>query len=428
MNSGHDTVIKTPFLLFLTSGAQYQVLRNDSKLPRINLSNPIPPTMSGRNNNNSQGSIKLRDSCELCAAAKVKCNKDKPACSRCWNRGLRCEYGASRRNGRPAQNTQSHTQNRTNYDHGNRLSEAVTALPDSVGPKEWLTCMINTPLEDDSMDDLTRNPSDSSLTDMSSQYMLNHGQSLPISLDSDFEMDSNVTGGSDGLQPEWNGTHCDPGSCCMSIALDLLRRSSITDTSKTCPRRRNQVMDLPPPSLETVVSTNMYNIESVSILLDCSCALNGNLLHTIWLIILNIITWYARAASGAASGTARPVSSNGRESAASMAPFPFKDLLGSPPTGQAQAAAQTFLDELYRIQDIVNRFAQRIEAARLQDESSKFSSTCRQTGIGERSDIQAAMSNTPWFLSQASSSQVEADLRRRLRAVALEVVQILVRC
>ncbi|EMF17167.1 uncharacterized protein SEPMUDRAFT_34261, partial [Sphaerulina musiva SO2202] len=41
--------------------------------------------------------VKLRDSCEICASAKVRCSKEKPSCSRCINRGLKCEYGLSRR-------------------------------------------------------------------------------------------------------------------------------------------------------------------------------------------------------------------------------------------------------------------------------------------------------------------------------------------
>ena len=44
---------------------------------------------------------KLRDSCNACAAGKVKCPKQKPTCSRCQTRGQKCEYEANRRMGRP---------------------------------------------------------------------------------------------------------------------------------------------------------------------------------------------------------------------------------------------------------------------------------------------------------------------------------------
>ena len=46
---------------------------------------------------------KLRDSCNACAAAKVRCTKQKPTCTRCHKSGLNCEYNATRRAGRPSQ-------------------------------------------------------------------------------------------------------------------------------------------------------------------------------------------------------------------------------------------------------------------------------------------------------------------------------------
>ena len=53
--------------------------------------------------------LKLRDSCEACSAAKVRCSKKKPGCARCEKRGLDCEYVATRRAGRPS-STQSPTE------------------------------------------------------------------------------------------------------------------------------------------------------------------------------------------------------------------------------------------------------------------------------------------------------------------------------
>ena len=46
---------------------------------------------------------KLRDSCEACSAAKVRCSKKKPTCMRCEKRNLACEYFHTRRAGRPSQ-------------------------------------------------------------------------------------------------------------------------------------------------------------------------------------------------------------------------------------------------------------------------------------------------------------------------------------
>lgn len=52
-------------------------------------SNTCPPTP------------KLKDSCDLCSASKVRCNKQKPACGRCDKLGYPCFYSQARRGGRP---------------------------------------------------------------------------------------------------------------------------------------------------------------------------------------------------------------------------------------------------------------------------------------------------------------------------------------
>lgn len=386
---------------------------------------------NGNTNGNTQGgTVKLRDSCELCATAKVKCNKEKPTCSRCLKRGLKCRYGASRRHGRPAQNSQSNIQaqlNETTSDDGRSLPQSTATNPEILGPDEWLASLIDDPWDDASMDGLTRNSTIStSSPTFSSQYMqvFPNGHSMPMSLDSDFNMDSvlldGVMAGDSSAPPQhgWHDTtHCDHGSCCMTIALNLLRQPSIIDPSEACPRHPSHVKDMAQPSLETIVSTNTFNIESISMLLDCSCAYNGNMLHLIWLAISNLLSWYARAVSG----TSSQFPPKDMERKAAMSPLTFEGLMRgsaglerfmkgmpSPVDGQAQGAAQSLLNDLYRIQDIVNRFAQRMEAARL------------------RGDSEPSNPSSSWLASQAGSSQVEADLRRRLRTVTLEVVQLLV--
>lgn len=46
--------------------------------------------------------IRLRDSCQACAASKTRCSKDKPSCARCTKRGTKCEYLVTQRTGRKA--------------------------------------------------------------------------------------------------------------------------------------------------------------------------------------------------------------------------------------------------------------------------------------------------------------------------------------
>ena len=49
----------------------------------------------------SQRGQKLKDTCDVCSASKVKCDKQKPTCSRCDKLGYSCFYSLARRKGRP---------------------------------------------------------------------------------------------------------------------------------------------------------------------------------------------------------------------------------------------------------------------------------------------------------------------------------------
>ena len=43
---------------------------------------------------------KLKDSCDTCAASKIRCNRRKPVCERCANQGYSCQYSPAQRIGR----------------------------------------------------------------------------------------------------------------------------------------------------------------------------------------------------------------------------------------------------------------------------------------------------------------------------------------
>ncbi|EEU43543.1 uncharacterized protein NECHADRAFT_82927 [Fusarium vanettenii 77-13-4] len=44
---------------------------------------------------------RFRSSCDACGQAKIKCDRGRPACSRCIAQGLGCVYGVSRKAGKP---------------------------------------------------------------------------------------------------------------------------------------------------------------------------------------------------------------------------------------------------------------------------------------------------------------------------------------
>ena len=75
---------------------------------------------------------KLKDSCNECAAAKLRCSKDKPTCARCEDRDLVCCYGPSSRAGRKsASSVASAERQAINARAGGQATEAPqSALPE----------------------------------------------------------------------------------------------------------------------------------------------------------------------------------------------------------------------------------------------------------------------------------------------------------
>ncbi|KAI1813276.1 hypothetical protein GGS20DRAFT_554208 [Poronia punctata] len=78
---------------------------------------------------------KYKDSCTHCAGAKVRCSKEKPRCTRCTERGLECFYGLSYRYGRlPA---------RARLNANGFMDQAATTAPST--PRELLPHGSRTP-------------------------------------------------------------------------------------------------------------------------------------------------------------------------------------------------------------------------------------------------------------------------------------------
>ena len=81
---------------------------------------------------------KLRQTCDPCRKAKVKCNKQMPACSRCLAAGIneQCTYGVSNRGGRWKNGVKMGSQSRTSpptglyMEHGSTLSLPQTPPSD----------------------------------------------------------------------------------------------------------------------------------------------------------------------------------------------------------------------------------------------------------------------------------------------------------
>ncbi|KAK2024885.1 hypothetical protein LX32DRAFT_79376 [Colletotrichum zoysiae] len=103
---------------------------------------------------------KLKSSCDLCSASKVRCDSGKPACSRCSGLNQSCTYSPARRAGRPhrprresEQQHQHKQQKQHEQTQPNALRETSSYACQSIGNFTWSDLSI-----DDTVSSATRRP------------------------------------------------------------------------------------------------------------------------------------------------------------------------------------------------------------------------------------------------------------------------------
>ncbi|KAI4129004.1 MAG: hypothetical protein LQ338_002471 [Usnochroma carphineum] len=77
--------------------------------------------------------VKLRESCDSCLVAKVKCSKGRPLCSRCLQNGSECGYSPSSRAGRKNRDT-ANTKASVHKSHASLSSSNHPAPPSQFHP------------------------------------------------------------------------------------------------------------------------------------------------------------------------------------------------------------------------------------------------------------------------------------------------------
>lgn len=384
----------------------------------------------------SERVAKLRDTCNECAAAKVRCSKDKPACSRCISRSLQCEYGVSKRSGRPLPH--GSTAKRNGTDDNQNSTKAAASEVATAGNKagfqqdnsnllhdERLMSLLNPSIDDNFHDLLSPSGTFSLDGEVANSAALSNYDpwAFPFERTGSSENLCNLNGTSDigWSRQSSDGYNSDASSCCcLSTALDMLRRCSMNDTS----------ISISPADPGTAVSLNREVITSLKRTLACSCARNENMLTISGLIILQLIAQCSRAIKE--SGGPELDINSGTNMAGylgSLTEFLGVDLrgLGRPEYRETRAAAQVILDDLYQTQDIVQRFSQLVQVTATSDPTPALGSAVSHDMAGLFSEVHN-VSNGSLPQSSTLLMQMQAnDLRRRLSAVSLEVVKILLR-
>lgn len=71
----------------------------ESAGPALTFTSTAPSTKTG--SSTKEKKLKLRASCDACAASKIRCSKEHPTCARCSANKSQCVYGVSRKHGKP---------------------------------------------------------------------------------------------------------------------------------------------------------------------------------------------------------------------------------------------------------------------------------------------------------------------------------------
>ncbi|KAI9931207.1 hypothetical protein ASPWEDRAFT_34262 [Aspergillus wentii DTO 134E9] len=413
---------------------------------------------------------KLRDSCNSCAASKIKCTKEKPTCARCAKRGIACRYFETKRAGRkqgsrqpsnppvsfPAQVAQHAVSGRTSSDHDLLASPGVLQLstrPPSVGypdifsdapslvdPSKTMTTppttfdghfedflaassipfsVVDIPDASDLPDSYHFNdPAQiGSLLDLDKTTPLLTPDNASSSMETAVFPESRPSSSAlpqeilDSRRPSIiGGLDSRPTGSFLGRALNLLKQ--LPSPASTSHVSRGQGFENHPPTIQSVINDNEQTVQAVSDILEYQSAHDGYLLAILSIIILKVLGWYAAVVRQTPGLDHHP--EHGRRS-----PTMVDNNYCVDDEDQGRMAAQQVLSKLHRIQRVINILSQRFKALRGHGEPPNSSSSS--------SDSFDIFSNTESLFPFSNSilEQFEVDLRNRLRNLSSETVDIL---
>ena len=338
--------------------------------------------------------------------------------------------------------------------HGNNrhsavldLSRASDKLPSLSGP-EWIDSDsfsgLLTPLdpnmvsvfegENDIFDNLFTSPIDLSELGSNDFYNVEPGaipetstldhpntsksSSLSSNTQSLLKSDSGVSGASDAA------------SCCLIQALDLMRELSSTEPI-ACTSLNGQndavsgstVDKVANLSAQTVVAANQQTFESVSNMLQCSCAKDCYLLTMLSMIVLKALERYAAVARRQFCGAGEKHEKLNASPAMQEQLRPFSSD-GDESTGRL--GAQLILGKLHSAQRLVKQLSPRLQA-HVKGAASHGGGNSEQDSW--RGDWQVTSlpedKMTKVSLSPTIFEQIDVDLRKALSALSSEIIEML---
>lgn len=425
---------------------------------------------------------KVRDSCHACAVSKVKCNKIKPVCGRCTKRGTLCVYVAAKRPIRRSDNrvsgsaketrdtpqSSSSTASKTSQfvwpglvssPAGEQGASYPTCLPGLLPPTNPSLCSymtngagledfsgspinfpsLKTPHYDNILQPYSNCTSTGRLIPVFNEAtpydvsqvnfpILEEGMSEPQPpADSHFPLGSMAFANSNAQNFDGLGTlRTEPHCCCQTRALsfvqELLPSASAANTGSEGPS--HEKIEQKGHTVHSIVAENEKIIEALSMILKCSCSQDGYLLSIVSLIVFKVISRYAASACQKIAGNCdydqTKSDLGGGSYLFSFQKQPAKSLVAvgnCQMNGESQRcmAAQLVLGELHRVQRLINLLSQQLEDHRAN--IGAIDRTDHPTGGSESLGREIV---SPF--SRTSLDQLEEDLRNRVHALSLDIV------
>ncbi|PTU18985.1 hypothetical protein P175DRAFT_0402688, partial [Aspergillus ochraceoroseus IBT 24754] len=437
---------------------------------------------------NGQQPRKLRDSCIHCANSKVKCNKEKPVCGRCVRRRLICEYKVSRRTGRTSRTTNqisgastassktnsttatSPTSHTTNIDACSGVLSAglVTSAPSQTPlltpsttlptahsspehcpphtPDIWRSILSPSALGPDVEAFSSLMPMGVDVGDIFASVIPSPqldacdldalpAQGLRDSLSIADQPLFPAPGLVDAENIGFSSPSLKPPTCCLTVVLNILT-NLFPNAPTACRRPGNQPGPSQVRTIESVISQNKEIIDTINTILDCPCSQDEYVISIVSLAVFKLMGWYVAAARDSTS-TFEDMMGWGTDFTTHLdrsSPASFHEQVLHLPTvvgnyciegnDQSRMAAQLVLSELHRVQRLVNVLSARLESIRQRTclSSNSISSSNSKTDLGDIS-LHGGMRASPF--SGPTFSQLEEDLRKRLRAISSETIEIL---
>lgn len=239
----------------------------------------------------------------------------------------------------------------------------------------------------------------------------------------------NNHGSHTGDQSGCSGSHPDDSSYfCLFRALSLMKQlfPSPSTAWKTPATSGLDKSTTNPPAIQAVIAKNEHTIEALGTMLECPCSQDGYLLALVALIVFKVLGWYAAVA------LTTPSSGNDNHSVQSLhssqsAHWSRSEqvLLDPAEVGSycldgedsARMAAQLVLGELHRVQRLVNQLSAKLKMQAAKSDGLPGNSITSTLG---NLDGETTLSPSTVILSQ-----LEVDLRKRLKALSLGIVESL---